>query len=51
MVQKPYSEEKAEVVIVTHHVSLCALEDWKDKIDSLNPTLELASCYAVEGGE
>lgn len=51
MVQKPYSEEKAEVVIVTHEVSLCALEDWKDKINSLNPTLELASCYAVEGGE
>jgi len=51
MVQKPYSNEKAEVVIVTHKVSLYALEDWKDKINALSPTLQLASCYAVEGGE
>jgi len=51
MVQKPLEDQQAEIVIITHKASLSALESWKGSINSLNPTMKLASYYPVEGGE
>lgn len=51
MIQKPLAEQKAEIVIITHQVSLQALEDWLDEVKSNPSVTQITSYYAVEGEE
>lgn len=49
--QKTLEESKAEIVIITHKVSLYSFEQWLEEV-KLNEQIEaIASYYAVEGGD
>lgn len=49
--QKALEESKAEIVIITHKVSLYSFEQWLEEV-KLNEQIEaIASYYAVEGGD
>lgn len=45
--QKPLAENRAEIVLITHQVSLQAFEDWLEQMEKSD--MNVASYYAVEG--
>lgn len=47
--QKTIADNRAEVVLITHEVSLKAFETWLEQLEK--STLKIASYYAVEGEE
>lgn len=49
--QKPQENKKAEIVLITHEVTLDALEQWLSEIKKHQHIEHLSSCYAVEGEE
>nr|WP_025027396.1 homoserine dehydrogenase [Caldalkalibacillus mannanilyticus] len=49
--QKEIENDKAEIVIITHTISLAALEKWLEQVKQDQHIDHVASCYAVEGEE
>ncbi|WP_202080205.1 homoserine dehydrogenase [Caldalkalibacillus salinus] len=49
--QKPLGNERAEVVMITHKVSLASIEAWMEDVETSTEIENIASCYAVEGGK
>jgi homoserine dehydrogenase len=49
--QKPQDNKKAEIVLITHLVSLDSLDIWLEEVKKYDQIEKIASCYAVEGEE
>jgi homoserine dehydrogenase len=49
--QKGIGQNKAEIVLITHKVSLASLEHWIEEVRESKHIDHIASCYAVEGEE
>jgi homoserine dehydrogenase len=49
--QKPQENKKAEIVLITHRVSLDSLDTWLEEVQKYDQIEKIASCYAVEGEE
>jgi homoserine dehydrogenase len=49
--QKTLGKNKAEIVLITHRVSLQSLEQWLEKVKDHEHLDQVVSFYAVEGGE
>jgi homoserine dehydrogenase len=49
--QKTLGNNKAEIVLITHRVSLYSLEQWLDKVKDHEHLDRVASYYTVEGGD
>jgi homoserine dehydrogenase len=49
--QKTLENNKAEIVLITHRVSLQSLEQWLDKVKDHEHLDQVVSYYAVEGGD
>lgn len=47
--QKPLDNQRAEIVLITHLVSLQALENWFEELQPIPTVLEIVSYYIVEG--
>ncbi|GAA0354958.1 homoserine dehydrogenase [Bacillus horti] len=51
MIQKPLAGQQAELVTITHTISLKDLEAWVKNIESNRSEIKIVSYYAVEGEE
>lgn len=49
--QKTLGKNKAEIVLITHRVSLQSLEQWLEKVKDHEHLDQVVSYYAVEGGD